>query len=199
MADHEVGDLQQVLRAARWTTWVETGPFAADRPAEKAALLDRVWAAAVAAMGASAPVQGSQDAERMRTVLASLVEESRQDRLMVFSETQHTALVEILIDAGCELNGPLNDETLCGWLSQLPPQALFDGMHAAFEAEILDALATPAGAAALDAAVAAGAPTHAESMIWAITARMAERPGDGHALNRFAELEEASAAAAPRG
>lgn len=139
----------------RWISWVEAGPFAGDREAEKAALLGRVYSAAHAAMGLSAPEEKSADAQRMREMLSTIVERSRSDRLVVFTPEIRTGVLELLLERSQSVYGDESDEELCAELAGLPEEVVFDGFHPSFEEKLLDAFVAPAGQLALRSALAA--------------------------------------------
>lgn len=76
----------------RWIAFAEARHHAVDRAAEKAALLERVFNAAVSAMGVSAPPAGTLEATRMREMLKDVVEANRSDRLVIFDDVQREVL-----------------------------------------------------------------------------------------------------------
>lgn len=139
----------------RWISWVESGPFMGDRQAEKAALLSRVYSAAHAAMGASAPEDNSADAQRLREMLSTIVERNRRDRLVVFTPEVRASVMELLLERSQSVYGDESDEELCAELVGLPEEAVFDGFHPSFEESLLEAFVAPAGQLALQSALAA--------------------------------------------
>lgn len=158
-----------------WCSWFSAAQFSLSRATDSLAMMERVYTAVRAAMGASAPATGSSDESLLRSRLRSAVEEARSDRLVVFAPAMRAYLIERLIEAKHELQGTETDEEICARLVQSYGAALFDGVDPAFEDELLDALSGDAGAEALKAAAAQMPGDMADGMVLEIHQRLAGR------------------------
>lgn len=138
----------------KWLPWFDASNHAIDRAAEKDALLSRVFAAAVVAMGPSAPAAGSTDANWMRDMLKPILESARSDRLVVFDDAQRRVIQDILNEERFDLAGHEADEELCSLILAASPSDLFWDLEPEFEFTLLQAFASEAGAAAINTAVA---------------------------------------------
>ncbi|CAN7375757.1 hypothetical protein [Variovorax sp. LjRoot178] len=181
----------------RWISFADAGNHAIDRAAEREALLNRVFDAAVAAMGVSAPAKGSSDAERMREMLRAAVEANRSDRLVVFDVDQRSVIEETLDEDRFELTGHESDEDLCDLILAASPHDLFDNMEADFEIGLLKALASDSAVVAIEGAIDRS-PLAAGRMLKSIHLRLERRGIESPFAQHFAEAES-EAAAAPRG
>ena len=181
----------------RWISFADAGNHAIDRAAAREALLSRVFDAAVAAMGESAPARGSSDAERMREMLRAPVETNRSDRLVVFDVVQRSVIQETLDEARFELTGHESDEDLCDLILAASPHDLFDNMQTDFEIGLLKALASDSAVVAIEGAIARS-PLAAGRMLRSIHLRLERRGIESPFARHFAEAES-EAAAAPRG
>lgn len=140
----------------RWVSWHNAANRSVDRSSEKAALLDRVLTAVRGAMGVSAPAVGSKDEQVLRGLLRNAVEDTRSDRLVVFSPELREYVVDQLKDAGYVIADHESDEDLCDILVELPGETLFgvDEIDPEREMQLLDAFGSAAGTAAIQAAAA---------------------------------------------
>lgn len=181
----------------RWLAFADASSHAVDRAAEKEALLGRVFNAAIAAMGSSAPADGSSDAVRMRDMLSEVVQVNRSDRLAVFSAEQRSVIEEALDEARFDLSGHESDEDLCGLVLAASPYDLFDNMDEEFEVGLLKAFASETGVVAINDAIAAS-PFRVGAMLKAIHRRLERHGIESPFTHHFAEADT-DATPAPRG
>lgn len=177
----------------RWISFADAGNHAIDRAAEREVLLSRVFDAAVAAMGESAPAKGSGDAERMREMLRGAVEASRSDRLVVFDIDQRSVITETLDeDRSFDLTGYESDEDICDLILAASPRDLFDNMEEGFELELLKAFASEPGILAIEGAMARSA-FPAGQMLQSINRRLTKHGIESPFAHHFVEAEGDSA------
>lgn len=181
----------------RWMAWFDASNHTVDRAAEREALLGRVFDAAVAAMGKSAPEPGSSDAVRMREMLRAAVEANRSDRLVVFDADQRFVLQEALSEDRFELTGNESDEDLCELILSAAPSDLFDNMDEDFEIGLLNAFASESAILAIEGAVER-TPLAVGPMLKAVHRRLERNGIESPFAHHFAEAER-DAAPAPRG
>jgi hypothetical protein len=156
----------------KWVAWYDAGNHAIDRAAEKEALLRRVFAAALVAMGPSVPASGSSDASRMREMLKPVLESTRSDRLVIFDDVQRGLIRETLDEDRFELTGHESDEELCDLMLAAAPAELFRQLEPELELALLQAFVSEAGAAAINTAVATSPLLSSAPMLPAIHRRL---------------------------
>ena len=179
----------------RWISFADASNHAVDRAAEKAALLERVFNAALSAMGASAPAAGTFEAIRMREMLKDVVEANRSDRLVIFDEVQREVLHDTFNEGRFDLAGHESDEELCGLILSASPDDLFSDIDADFEHGLLEAFTSEAGVAAIEAAIAACPQVLSAAMLPAIQRRLERHGIDSPFFQHFPDPERVAAQA----
>lgn len=181
----------------RWMPWFDASNHSVDRASEKDALLSGVFAAAMVAMGPSAPHEGSSDAVRMREMLKSVVECNRSDRLVIFDDVQRCVIQETLDEDRFELSGHESDEELCDLILSAAPDDLFREMEPEFELDLLKAFASESGTAAINTAAANSPLVVSVAMLPAIHQRLERNGIESPFAHHFAEEVERESAPAP--
>lgn len=174
--------------AQQWVSWLNAKVLDVDRSTERRALVDRTVAAALNAMGASAPEAGSKDAEGLRDAIADAIDSFRADRLQLFDEQQRAFIVAVLIEDGFEVEGTESDEQFCTWLRDMSPELVFEDADSEFDAQLLNVFASPNGVLAMTSS--GGGEIRRGTVLGEVLERLAERGGP-NPYEGLCTLEEA--------
>ncbi|TAL65793.1 MAG: hypothetical protein EPN79_11480 [Burkholderiaceae bacterium] len=186
----------------RWVSWVEAKELSVDRAAEKEDLLQRVYTAALVAMGPEcAPQWGSADSAAFRLKLGEAIESTRLDRLVIFDVEQRRDIQSLLIDNGFEVDGGETDEEICDMLMRSDPGFIFNSMDWGTDPvqKLMASLTSAAGITAIRTAIGSTPKECQSAMLRAIHRHLLSHGKESPFSDLMADEETTQSAEPPRG